>query len=168
MVAQPEKEPMGLTPYWREPSLAATCTRRRLGMTIEPFVPNNSETLRPPTLPSGQDGRAPSFECLLEWVRLGSAHARRSGLCVTRHRENLRALVESEKRLSEFPGWRESPAFTEPEKAALTLSELLSLHEPGKLSPQLLLDAQRHFSTEEIVRLTLTIMAVNDWIDLHM
>jgi hypothetical protein len=57
--------------------------------------------------------------------------------------------------------------FTEPEKAVLILSEFISLDEAGKLSPQILEDARRHFSTEEIVRLTLTIMAVNEWIDLQ-
>jgi alkylhydroperoxidase family enzyme len=132
-------------------------------MKIEPFVENNSQTGNSSALP----GLDPKFEYLLEWARLGSAHTRKNATCADKHRQNLRASVEAEKRLREFDHWRESIVFTEPEKAVLILSEIISLDEPEKLSPQILENAQRHFSTEEIVRLTLTIMAVNDWIDLQ-
>jgi CheY-like chemotaxis protein len=86
---------------------------------------------------------------------------------VQQHQQILRANGETESRLSELHSWRQSPAFTEREKAALSLSETVSLHESEERSTQVLKDAQRHFSIEEIVRLTLTAMAVNDWIDLH-
>jgi len=127
-------------------------------MNIESFVKNNSVTRNSSAHPSSHDGSAPKFEHLLEWVRLGSAHARKNLTCADKHRQNLSALVETENRLSEFDHWRESLAFTEPEKAALTLSEIISLHEPEKLSPRIIGDARRHFSTEEILCLTLTIM----------
>jgi alkylhydroperoxidase family enzyme len=136
-------------------------------MKIEPFVENNSATGNSSALPFTPGGRAPQFENLLEWARLGSAHTRRNATCADKHRQNLMALVETEKRLSDFDHWRESIVFTEPEKAVLTLSETISWPEPERLSPRILEDARRHFSTEEIVRLTLTIMAVNDWIDLQ-
>jgi alkylhydroperoxidase family enzyme len=132
-------------------------------MKIEPFVGNNRQTGVSSPFPVP----APQFEQLLEWARLGSAHTRKNATCSDKHRQNLRASVEAEKRLSEFDHWRESMVFTEPEKAVLILSEFISLDEAGKLSPQILEDARRHFSTEEIVRLTLTIMAVNEWIDLQ-
>jgi alkylhydroperoxidase family enzyme len=132
-------------------------------MKIEPFVENNSATGNSSAL----SGSAPQFEHLLEWARLGSAHTRKNATCADKHRQSLRASVEAEKRLGEFDYWRESMVFTEPEKAVPILSESFSLDEPEKLSPQILEVARHHFSTEEIVRLTLTIMAVNDWIDLQ-
>jgi alkylhydroperoxidase family enzyme len=63
--------------------------------------------------------------------------------------------------------WRESFAFTDREKAALNLSRSISLREPEELSTRILKAGRRHFSTHQIVRLTLAIIAVNDWIDLH-
>lgn len=137
-------------------------------MKIEPFVNRNSAPRDSSALPSTNLDPAPEFEHLLEWVRLGSAHARKNVICAEKHRQKLKALAEAEKRLSEWDHWRESPSFTELEKAALNLSEILSLHESEEeLSILILEEARRHFSTEEIVRLTLTIMAVNDWIDLQ-
>jgi alkylhydroperoxidase family enzyme len=137
-------------------------------MKIEPLIQKNDGAGNASALPSGNCGPASEFEHLLEWARLGSAHVRKNVTCADKHRQNLTALAATEKRLSELDRWRESVAFTEPEKAALSLSETLSLLETEKeLSTLILEDARRHFSTEEIVRLTLTIMAVNDWIDLQ-
>lgn len=137
-------------------------------MKIEPLIKKNKGTCDSPALPSSKFGPGLEFEHLLEWARLGSAHARKNVTCVEKHRQNLMASVETEKRLGEMDDWRKSPAFTEPEKAALSLSEILSLHEPEKeLSPLVLEDARCHFCSEEIVCLTVTIMAVNDWIDLQ-
>jgi len=87
--------------------------------------------------------------------------------CIKKHRQNLLASVETEKRLNELANWRESSAFSDQEKVALCLSEILSLHESEELSPLILEEARRHFSAQEIVRLALTIIAVNEWIDLQ-
>ncbi len=138
-------------------------------MKIEPLVKKNAGANNSSSaLPSSNFESVPEFEHLLEWTRLGSARVRKNITCVEKHRQNLTALVETEKRLSELDNWRDSVAFTEPEKAALSLSEIISLHEPEEeLATLIFKEARRHFSTEEIVRLTLTIMAVNDWIDLQ-
>ena len=57
--------------------------------------------------------------------------------------------------------------FTEREKVALRLSEIISLDKPKEMSIQIFKAARRYFSAEEMVRLTLAVMAVNDWIDLQ-
>jgi alkylhydroperoxidase family enzyme len=137
-------------------------------MKIEPLVKMNDVASNSSALLSGNIEPVPEFAHLLEWARLGSAHVRKNVACVDRHRQNLTTLVQTEKRLIELDHWRESLAFTETEKAALSLSEVLSSYESEKeLSIQIFEDARRHFSTEEIVHLTLTILAVNDWIDLQ-
>ena len=109
----------------------------------------------------------PEFEHLLEWSRLNASRARKNGACVKKHRESLRAWGESKRRLRELGHWRQSQEFTGREKAALNLSEGLSLPVSDEQSTLILKGAQRYFTTEEIVRLTLTLMAVNDWIDLQ-
>ena len=135
-------------------------------MKITSLVKNNHPSSNSSEPSSSTLDPTPDFEYLLELARLGTAYVRKNFACVETHRTNLLTSVETERRLREFDHWRESLAFTEQEKTALTLSEIISLHEPEKLTPQLLEEARRHFNTEEIVRLSLTIMAVNDWIDL--
>jgi len=118
-------------------------------------------------LPFGRCPTVSDFEHCLEWVRLGTAHVRGHAACVARHRQILRARKETEKRLKAIHHWRESDAFVESEKAALSLSEAISLQGAQELSTLILQNARRHFTADEIVRLTLTVIAVNDWIDLH-
>ena len=46
--------------------------------------------------------------------------------CVDLHARDLRLAGESNERLDGLAGWRESPYFTEPEKAALEWAEVLT------------------------------------------
>jgi alkylhydroperoxidase family enzyme len=87
--------------------------------------------------------------------------------CVENHQQSLLALAETAKRLNAVDHWRESPAFTEREKAALSLSETISSQHPAEFSLATLKAVRCHFSPEETVRLALAVMAVNDWIDLQ-
>ncbi len=107
------------------------------------------------------------LEHLFEWIRLDASVVRNNRPCVEQHLQNLRARGETEERLNELHRWRVSPFFTEWEKAALGLSETISLHASEKFSTQVLKDVRRHFSVEDVLQLTLTTMAINDWIDLH-
>lgn len=109
----------------------------------------------------------PEFAVLIEWVRLDASRVRNNPACVKKHQKRLRAFGESKRRLSELDHWSQSPVFTEREKAALRLSEIISLDKPKNLSILIFKAARRYFSAEEMVRLTLAIMAVNDWIDLQ-
>jgi AhpD family alkylhydroperoxidase len=121
-------------------------------------------------LSSGNFRLVREFERLFEWVRLEASLIRKNRSCVEIHRQSLRTLGETEERLSEVEHWRDSSMFTGREKAALSLSEAISLNEIeelSELSVLLLKNARRYFSAEEIVRLTLIITTINDWIDFH-
>ena len=107
------------------------------------------------------------FERLFEWVRLDASLIRNNIPGVENHLRSLRTQGETEHRLNELHHWRHSSAFTEREKAALNLTETISLRQSDAESTIILKDARIHFTTEEIVRLSLNIMAVNDWIDLR-
>jgi AhpD family alkylhydroperoxidase len=107
------------------------------------------------------------FEHLSEWVRLGASQARNNDACIEEHRHGLRTLGETEDRLNELDHWRESNAFTKQERAALNLTQAISLHEPEERTLQIIKEAGSYFNIHQILRLTLTIMAVNDWIDFY-
>lgn len=107
------------------------------------------------------------FEQLSDWVRLGASQARNNAACIEEHRQSLRSRGETDWRLQEFAGWRDSCAFTQREKAALNLSQFISLHEPDERSIQIIKEAGHYFNIHQVVRLTMAIVAVNDWIDFH-
>lgn len=107
------------------------------------------------------------FEHILELSRLATACFRKNAVCSQHHVSNLTTKEHPEGRLRELDRWQASMAFTEREKAALRISESFSFHDSREMAEDVLREARYHFDTSEMVRLTLAIMAVNDWIDMH-
>jgi len=133
----------------------------------KPLGEGDSTDSHTATLLSGEFCPTVEFEQLAEWVRLGASHARNHGACIEEHRQSLRSRGETDLRLQEFAGWRDSGAFTKREKAALNLSQSISLPEHEDRSIQVIKDAGRYFNVHQIVRLSMAILAVNEWIDIH-
>jgi len=111
----------------------------------------------------------PDSECerLFAWAGLGAANVRKNLACIEQYQQRLRALGETDQRLNALHQWRQSLAFTEREKTALNLSEVISSKNPAEFSLATLKDARSHFSPEETIRLALTVMVVTDWIDFY-
>jgi alkylhydroperoxidase family enzyme len=134
-------------------------------MKIESLVEENDKDADTSAPSPGSFSPTPEFELLSEWVGLGAATLRNNVAGVEQYQRALRALGETERRLSELDHWHESPAFTEREKTALALSETMSSKKPAEFSLLTLNAARSHFSPEESLRLALAVMAANDWID---
>jgi alkylhydroperoxidase family enzyme len=79
------------------------------------------------------------------------------------HAREARARGETEERLYLLDAWRDSPLYSERERAALAWTEALTLvsetHAPDHVYQAL----QAQFSEEEQVKLTLLIVAINGW-----
>ena len=130
------------------------------------FLERNHSRVGESLRSSGDAGQSsPEFEMVLEWARFAAAEIHENWSCAAEHRRNLVAQGELENRLREFVHWQESNAFSAKEKAAFSLSEAISLNSPEWAMESVLKEARRHFSLEEIIRLSLNVLAVNDWID---
>lgn len=111
---------------------------------------------------------ASDLENILEWARLRVSQVRQHADSVAKYRDKLKARGETDRRLREFDHWRESTAFTDREKAAFKLSESMAMNPSEELAPGVLDETKHHFSSAEMVRLTLNIMSVNEWINTHV
>ncbi len=100
---------------------------------------------------------------LLELVKTRASQINGCAFCLHMHTKDARAHGESEERLYLLSAWRESPLFSDRERAALAWTEALTLvsetHAPDE--DYALLNA--HFTPEEQVNLTLMIGAINTW-----
>jgi len=110
---------------------------------------------------------AGDLEQIQEWAGLAACHARQNVPGLERYRQILRDRGEGDERLEEIANWRRSTVFTEREKAAFLLSESMSLSPSEELPPSVLKVTKLHFNRTEMVRLTLAIVAVNEWINCH-
>jgi AhpD family alkylhydroperoxidase len=83
--------------------------------------------------------------------------------CLDMHSKDLRAAGETEQRLYLLDAWREAPFYTERERAALAWAEAVTLVTEGHVPDEVYEQARAQFGEEELVNLTLAVVAINGW-----
>src|ERR1041384_7018714 len=83
--------------------------------------------------------------------------------CLDMHSKDLRAEGETEQRLYMLDAWRESPVFTDRERAAFAWAEAVTnLHE-GRVSDEVYAEAIAEFTETELVDLTMAVLTINNY-----
>lgn len=98
---------------------------------------------------------------LLELVKLRASQINGCAHCIDMHAKELRADGESEQRLDLLNAWEESPFYSDRERAALAWTEAVTLITEGHVPDSVYELARNQFSEEELVNLTLAIVAIN-------
>jgi AhpD family alkylhydroperoxidase len=100
---------------------------------------------------------------LIELVRLRASQINGCAFCINMHVDDAMKHGESSKRLHLLDAWRESPLYTNRERAALNWTESLTrVARTGAPDGDYEL-LKQHFSETEIAHLTLLIGAINLW-----
>jgi AhpD family alkylhydroperoxidase len=102
-------------------------------------------------------------DSLLELVCLRASQINGCAFCIDMHWKNLRAAGQSEETLYMLNAWRESPGYTERERAALAWAEAVTLVTAGHIPDEVYAAARRQFSDTELANLTLAIAVINSW-----
>ena len=98
---------------------------------------------------------------LLELVKLRASQMNGCAWCMDMHSKELRAAGEKEQRLHLLGAWRECPFYSERERAALAWTEALTLLTDSNVPDDVFDTARAQFSDEELVKLTVAIVAIN-------
>jgi AhpD family alkylhydroperoxidase len=105
----------------------------------------------------GLDGK------LLDLVRMRASQINGCAYCLDMHSKDARAAGETEQRLYGLDAWREAPYYSDRERAALEWTETLTLvaetHAPDDVYDRV----RAQFSEDELLHLTLAIVAINGW-----
>ena len=100
---------------------------------------------------------------LIELVKTRASQINGCAFCIDMHTADARKQGETEQRLYLLNAWRESPLYTDRERAALAWTEALTLIAETH-APDADYDAMRaQFSESEAVNLTMLIGAINAW-----
>jgi AhpD family alkylhydroperoxidase len=100
---------------------------------------------------------------LLELVKLRASQINGCAYCIDMHTKDARAAGESEQRLYLLSAWRESPFYSDRERAALQWTESVTLLSETNVPDEDYAQARAHFSEEELVNLSMAIVAINGW-----
>jgi AhpD family alkylhydroperoxidase len=98
---------------------------------------------------------------LLELVKLRASQINGCAHCIDMHAKELRADGESEQRLYLLNAWRESPFYSDRERAALAWTEAVTLVSESQVPDAVYDEARKQFTDEELVNLTFALVAIN-------
>jgi AhpD family alkylhydroperoxidase len=100
---------------------------------------------------------------LLLLVQLRASQINGCAFCIDMHYKDARAAGESEQRLYALAAWRDSPSFTDRERAALAWTEEVTRIAETHASDAVYEAVRPHFSDRELVDLTWAVAAINAW-----
>ncbi|HQU93020.1 MAG TPA: carboxymuconolactone decarboxylase family protein [Pyrinomonadaceae bacterium] len=100
---------------------------------------------------------------LIELVKIRASQINGCAYCVDMHTLDARAMGESEQRIYLLSAWREAPFYSERERAALAWTESVTLISESHASDEDYAAARAEFSEQELVDLTMAIVAINGW-----
>ena len=81
------------------------------------------------------------------------------------HSRDLKKGGDTDERIFGVAAWRDNPAFTEEERAALALTEALTrvADRPDPVPDEIWEEATRHYDERELAALILAIANINVW-----
>lgn len=100
---------------------------------------------------------------LLELVKIRTSQINGCGYCLDMHTKDARHAGETEQRLYLVSVWREAPIYTDRERAALAWAEAVTKLENQQVPDQVYERARAQFDEDELMRLTLAVVAINGW-----
>jgi AhpD family alkylhydroperoxidase len=100
---------------------------------------------------------------LLDLVRMRASQINGCSYCLDMHSKDARASGETEQRLYGLDAWRETPYYSTRERAALEWTEALTLLSRTGVPDDVYERVREEFSEDEIVHLSLAIVAINGW-----
>ncbi|AMV40144.1 carboxymuconolactone decarboxylase family protein [Planctomyces sp. SH-PL62] len=99
---------------------------------------------------------------LLELVKIRASQINGCAYCIDMHTKDARAAGETEQRIYALNAWRETPFFSDRERAALAWTEAVTRIGEG-VSDALFAEARGRFSEKELTDLTWAVAAINAW-----
>ncbi|MFI8460908.1 carboxymuconolactone decarboxylase family protein [Kitasatospora sp. NPDC085464] len=100
---------------------------------------------------------------IVELVKLHASMVNGCAFCIDMHSTDAVKHGEQQHRLLSLPAWRETPWFTARERAALALTESVTLLTQGHVPDAVWAEAAEQFDETELAQLVALIATINAW-----
>lgn len=100
---------------------------------------------------------------LIHLVKMRASLINGCGYCIDMHSKDARAEGETEQRLYGLGAWHEAPYYTPRERAALEWTDHLTQIATKNAPDEVYERVREQFTEDEVVALTLQVMAINAW-----
>lgn len=100
---------------------------------------------------------------LVHLVKQRASQLNGCAYCLDLHAKEARADGESQQRLDVLQAWHEVPLFTDRERAALALTEAITLVGETHVPDEVVDEARRHFDPAELSQVVFYAVVINAW-----
>jgi AhpD family alkylhydroperoxidase len=107
--------------------------------------------------------RTPLTAIRKEMIKIRASQINGCAFCLNMHTKDARKAGETEQRIYTLSAWRDTPYFTEEERAILALTEEVTLISNHHVSDETYQAVAAHFSEEQVAQIIIAIIAINSW-----
>ena len=98
-----------------------------------------------------------------ELVRIRASQLNGCAYCIDMHTKDARAIGETEQRIYALPAWRETPFFTDRERAALAFTETVTMLADTHVPDEAYAAVAAEYGEQEVAALISLIVTINAW-----
>lgn len=100
---------------------------------------------------------------LYELIKTRASQINGCAYCLDMHTKDARKAGETEQRLYALNAWRETPFYSDRERAALAWTEALTLIAENDIPDTLYEATRKYFTEKEMVALSMAVIVINGW-----
>jgi AhpD family alkylhydroperoxidase len=100
---------------------------------------------------------------LTELIKIRASQINGCAFCLNMHTKDARKMGETEQRIYALNAWHEAPYYTDKERAALALTEAVTLVSTSHVPDDVYNAALAVFTPEEVAKIILSIAMINTW-----
>jgi AhpD family alkylhydroperoxidase len=98
-----------------------------------------------------------------ELIKIRASQINSCAYCIEMHAADARKHGETESRIYALNAWRESPLFSDEERALLTMTEEVTLLANKGLTDEAYSELQKHFDDLTIAQAIMQVVTINAW-----
>lgn len=102
--------------------------------------------------------RSDLSKTLLELIKIRASQINRCAFCIDMHTKDAKKNGETEQRIYALNAWNEAPFFTPEERAALAMTEAVTLVAGNSISDDLYAEVSRYFTANQIAQILIAIL----------
>jgi len=100
---------------------------------------------------------------LFHLIKIRASQINGCAYCIDMHTKEARAAGETEQRIYALSAWRETPFFSDRERAALDWTETVTLVSETHIPDDAFARASKQFNEQELIQLTFAVIVINSW-----
>ncbi len=100
---------------------------------------------------------------LYELVKIRASQINGCAYCINMHTRDARKAGETDQRMHLLNAWRETELYTAKERAALALTEAVTLIADHHVPDDVYEETAKYFDQKELAALIMAIVAINSW-----